>query len=323
MRIIRGFSQATGYDCSSCHLKCCATDYNLPLLPKESIQLRSNYRYLTSIFQKRGKNIDFLLRGDSCPFLDENGLCNLHDTPDKPIICHIYPLIFWKINEELILTWINPCRGNGFRWIAEEKSKIHESQINDLFEKSKDKFKIYIGEFFDRDNPYEGITEERITVELKFLEKVLSSEKKSFLEIATETIDDKIIDSVIQPLIKTLDGKKSIEILDENVNSVFHWLCWSPVGLQLSLNNSKLIFLIAGLWIKKLKYESITSGNEDRLYSQLSSFMATAILPSFWRQISKNAEYYELKTFSRNVVNILEGKIPQQELLTKLVEKKR
>lgn len=318
MRIIRGFSQDIGYSCNSCHLKCCATEYNLPLLAEESIKLRTNYRTLVSPFLKRGKKFDYLLRGDSCLFLNENGKCNLHDTPEKPLICHIYPLIYWKINEELTLSWINPCRGNGFNWIADEKNKIQDKEINDLYEKSKDKFKIFIGDVYDRNNPYEDISVERINEELKFLDKNLVLDKNDFLSTARDEIEEKLIEKIIKPIEEVIEGSKISENFEKHINSVFHWLCWSPVGLQLSLENSKSVFLIASLWIKKLKYETLSDDEESRTQSQLSSLLATAILPSFWRQVSKITKNDELKIFSKNVANILEGKIPQQDILEKL-----
>ena len=73
--MIRGFSEYTGYNCLKCHHKCCGTEYDLPLLKGESINLQKLYSF-SSNFIKKSKNIDYLIRGDSCIFLNsvlENG----------------------------------------------------------------------------------------------------------------------------------------------------------------------------------------------------------------------------------------------------------
>ena len=176
VHFIRGFSPLSGYSCLQCHMKCCSTEYELPLFKEEKEKIIRKLP-LWANFLKSSEKEDYILRGDSCPFLNGEGLCSLHDTNDKPLICQIYPLIFYKIKPGLILTWISPCRGNGFQWVAKSENQITNSYIDEILEKSNPYFKEYIGEKIYKDNPYDSIPVTRIK-EQQHLFSILGQNEK-------------------------------------------------------------------------------------------------------------------------------------------------
>ncbi|UCE14950.1 MAG: YkgJ family cysteine cluster protein [Candidatus Heimdallarchaeota archaeon] len=314
--MIRGFSNRTGYNCFECHFKCCSSEYDLPLFPHEVKNLRQNHPFVF-LFLKSTTNGEKLTRGDSCPFLRSNGECILHATPEKPLVCQTYPLIFWRIKPGLLLSWIHPCRGNGFRWITEPKHQITEHVLNSLGHKVQNYFKNYWGEQVDRNSPYTDISYDRIIEESRFFSN------NSSLDLITKMI--KLVDSdsslsFIYTLRVDLNSKSEQRELLDVINAVLHWLSWSPVGLQLTFINSKLILLVAAMWIEFTVSSSLfqlpTNLNRERYLQQIGSFLSTAILPSFWSQIEIQTHSDPVRNFSRCVRKILSGKIPQQKLST-------
>lgn len=317
-KIIRGFSLSTGFYCLQCHLKCCATEYDLPLLPHECQNLQKHYSFSNFlIYKSSGRN--WLFRGDSCPFLDSEGLCLLHITPYKPSMCQTYPLIFWKLKPDLILSWLNPCRGNGFRWVTREKNQISDIEIEDLIKKVQNNFRSYWGEQIDEGNPFTGITHKRINYELNFFE---SSDNTSLMHELTNRLNgtpvfNKFLE-ISDHLIEELGRRPPQKDLTNLINSVLHWLCWSPIGLQLSFTNSAFVFIIASLWSELLGRDALSMTslpiNRERYLQQMGSFLATAILPSFWKLIHNHSQFEKLRQLSRRIHDILAGKIPQDML---------
>ena len=312
-RIIRGFSSDTGYSCQECHSKCCATDYDLPLFLRETQTLKLKYPFY-EVFLHNSPKGDWLLRGDMCPFLNSKGLCVLHDTLNKPLICQIYPLIFWKVKSNLILAWINPCRGNGFRWISKPDNRITDQEIERLIGKSRPLFKNYIGDQIDKENPYKKILLRRFNEELAFFDNTDTSDLIS--EIREMNI---IPHSLREGLVPTKES--TIEELAAIINAVIHWLCWSPVGLELSFNNSKLLFFIAASWVNMNIHPILTQAvlplSRDQIFQQLGSFLATAILPPFWGHMVQKTDNERLRKFAKKVYKMLEGELAQEELLRK------
>ncbi|MFW9904241.1 MAG: YkgJ family cysteine cluster protein [Candidatus Thorarchaeota archaeon] len=312
-KIIRGFSLNTGYSCQECHIKCCATDYELPLFLHETEALKQNYPFC-EIFLHSTPTGDWLLRGDRCSFLNSKGMCLLHNTQIKPLICQIYPLIFWKVKSDLILAWINPCRGNGFRWISKPDNHITDHEIERLFNKSRPHFKNYIGEQIDKRNPYKKILISRFAEELTFFDNIEKSDLYS--EIRKMNIIPHYLYKVLLPSKESPTGEMTAII-----NAVIYWLCWSPVGLQLSFNHSKMLFFIAASWVdmitRPILAQTVLPLNHDQILQQLGSFLATAILPSFWRHMALKTEYKRLKKLAKTVYKVLEGEIGQEEILRK------
>ena len=109
------------------------------------------------------------------------------------------------------------------------------------------------------------------------------------------------------------------EVIKKYLNSVLSWLVWSPVGLQLSIENAQLIFSIAAFWLIEqinLDLNSNTSFITDSIYmEQLSSFYARSILPSFWLNIISQKTNQVLYSFAKKVYLVLTGELPQEELL--------
>ncbi|MFX0015564.1 MAG: YkgJ family cysteine cluster protein [Promethearchaeota archaeon] len=309
-RIIRGFSSATGYFCLECHHKCCATEYELPLLPQETEILRQKYPFC-NIFIHHSVEGSWLLRGDRCPFLNSHGLCILHNTPNKPLICQIYPLIFWKMKPDLILVWINPCRGNGFQWIANPDNRISDQELERLLSKSQLNYKNYLGEQIDKQNPFNNIPMKRLSEEISFFDRIdihdLRNEIKN-LNLVPQSLE--------RFLLQTEDS--TIKEMATIINAVIYWLCWSPVGLQLSFNHSKLLFLVAADWVdfvnQEILSQSVLPLNRDQILQQLGSFLATAIIPSFWRQMALKSESEERRKFAKKAFRVLNGEITQEKL---------
>jgi hypothetical protein len=99
------------------------------------------------------------------------------------------------------------------------------------------------------------------------------------------------------------------------------------VGLQLSLNHSKLLFFIAASWIdmitRPILAQAVLLFNRDQILQQMGSFLATAVLPSFWGHMALKTEYKRLRTFAKSVYKVLKGEISQEELLHEKFLKKR
>lgn len=307
--ILRGFSRLTAYNCAHCHLKCCATEYDLPLLPHESASLYQNYPFAT-FFIKTSKNTNWLLRGDSCPFLTSLGRCKLHNTQFKPVLCQIYPCIFWKINSDETLAWINPCRGTGFQWVTDKPQHISEQTLKNFYEKVKNCFSWYLGEQIDKNNPFERISQERIREEIDFFNH---NDEFNLVPELVELNYSANFSSILNYLTSIKPVQKDLKNI---INAVIHWLCWSPIGLQLTFLNSKLIFLTAAKWIN-INSDSIFTHAQNpierkRLLQQVGSFLATAILPSFWKQVENETQMVILRKFAIQVRKILSGTIPQQ-----------
>ena len=313
-KFIRGFSLKTGYNCVQCHLKCCSTEYSLPLLSNEEKILSKNYPAYQTFFDKK-KSKSYLVRGDRCIFLDNRGLCVLHDINLKPLACEIYPLIFWKINQNEILVWLNPCRGHGFSWVAQRQFQISNSKINSILTKSTPYFHEYWGEDLDINNPFSSISKQRIEEEIQFY---------------NSNSNHKILEKVYDiPYVRNFYNQSFSSLFDFNtlyshsdlaevINSVLTWLIWSPVGLQLSFENAKCIFLISSLWIGNqfhqiMRYYEENLNREDYLH-QLGSLMARSIHPSFWQLIYNETPSSALRAFSERIYQVLIGNLPQEQL---------
>ena len=311
---IRGFSDHTRYTCDSCHLKCCATEFNLPLCGSEKLHLSKNYPEYQYYFQST-EDGDIILRGNSCPFLTKRGYCQLHTTSLKPLTCLIYPLIFWRFNQNDTLVSIHPCRGKGFQWYSSKKSNITISSIKQLLLKMNTYFDRYWGEEIDKNNPYGNISSSRVMEQLKFYR---NTSEDQLLEKTVSEFTLSSYSQIFPSLQETFIEIRKDEEIWKFFNSVLNWLVWSPVGLQLSIGNSQLIFSIAAFWlIKQAKMEighNNSSLNNTNYFNQLSSFYACSILPSFWFNVMTQTKNKALGSFSKKVFQILTGKLPQEAL---------
>lgn len=312
--MIRGFSLLSGYNCANCHFKCCGSEYDLPLILTESKELSKAFPFST-FFLARDKNKESLIRGDSCPFLSSKGLCLLHKPKLKPIMCRTYPLIFWKFSQSDYLVWINPCLGNGFHWTIDDKHIISDTKLNDMFAEIRRKFHSYWGEQVDENNPFTGITIERI-----------KQEKEFFRQNTKESLQSKMMEfQTSSSIAKKLNGLKTAkkasylnEDLQRIINAVLHWLSWSPVSLQLNFLNSKLIFSIAAnlieLKLSQVQDRDYQMLNQERYLNQLGGFLASALLPSFWEHIQISVQNSAIREVATTIRKILAGKIPQQKI---------
>jgi len=313
VHFIRGFSLLTGYSCSQCHVKCCGTEYDLPIFQKEKQRIIQKLPAWAN-FVKSSKGKHWILRGDSCPFLNGEGLCILHDMLEKPLICQLYPLILYKIKQDLILTWINPCRGNGFQWVSESKNRITDNYLEQIIGKITPYFNENIGEDIDRNNPYRSISLERIEVQMSSI-PTLKEESKDIVTINFTELNQY---TIFHSLVKNLQSSSFQEDVNDVIQAVFYWLSWSPLGLQLSFKNSRLVFQVAGAWVelwgRDLLEESDFSIKRERILQQLGSFYASSVLPSFWKQMMEKVKDTQLKKFSKSVFLVLQGDKSQKIL---------
>ena len=268
-----------------------------------------------SIFIRSINDGEKVIRGDSCPFLTSQGLCLLHNTENKPLICQIYPLIIWKIKPEKFLCWIHPCRGNGFQWVSRDEFQIRDSFLNDQIKNIQNYFESYWGDQIDLENPFMDISYERVQQEQEFFEqkrKIDLFEKFSRINCSGNFTN--FFHSVREDLTTSSPDRE----LKKVIQAVLHWLSWSPVGLKLTLPNSKLIFSIAALWIE-FHGSFILSHvqnpvNHERYLQQLGSFLATSVTPAFWSHLEIFNQNESIRKFSTQVRKILSGKIPQQAI---------
>ena len=313
IQIIRGFSLLTGYSCSQCHTKCCGTEYNLPIFQHEKQRIIQKHSAWSN-FVKSSQGKHWFLRGDSCPFLNGEGLCSLHDMLEKPLVCQLYPLILYKVKQDLILTWINPCRGNGFQWVSESKNRITDKYLEQIIRKISPHFNEYIGEDIDRNNPYSSISLERIEAQKQSI-PILKNESNDIDIISIAELNQY---SIFHSLVKGLQNTSFQKDLNDTMQAVFYWLSWSPVGLQLSIRNSRLVFQVAGAWVelwgRELLEKSDFSIKQERISQQLGSFYANSVLPSFWKQMIEKVKDPPLKKFSKSVFLVLQGEKSQKIL---------
>ncbi len=313
--LIRGFSEYTTYKCADCHLKCCATEYDLPLYGSEKLHLSQKYSEYQYYFQST-KEGDIILRGNSCPFLTKGGHCQLHTTSLKPLTCQIYPLLFWRFNRNDTLISINPCRGKGFHWYSTKNAKITKDYIEQLILKTDKYFDSYWGEEMDKNNPYEGISPSRVEKQVKYYNH---TSEDQLLTKMVSNISSSSYSQFLPSFHEKPNDLMKNEVIKKYLNSVLSWLVWSPVGLQLSIENAQLIFSIAAFWLIEqinLDLNSNTSFITDSIYmEQLSSFYARSILPSFWLNIISQKTNQVLYSFAKKVYLVLTGELPQEELL--------
>ncbi len=296
-------------------MKCCATEFNLPISGLEKEYLTQNFPEYRHYLQSTEKG-SFILRGNSCPFLTTAGLCQLHAKSIKPLTCRIYPLIFWRFNQKDTLVSIHPCRGHGFQWYSRKKSSVGNSFINQLLSASKEYYDTYWGEEIDANNPYEGISQARIKDQLEAYRHT-SKDKLLVTNLKNPDLSSRI------PFSQAFQ-EKALEIIDGGsignfLNSVFNWLIWSPVGLHLSIKNAQTLFTTAALWlIDQTEVNSNILSSippESQYYEQTSSFYASSLTPSFWENILAQKTLPTLSTFAEKVRLILMGELPQDDLL--------
>ena len=320
--MIRGFSKFTGYNCLNCHYKCCASEYDLPLFHDEKENICKNYSYLSSYIQIKNSQF-FIKRGDACPFLMLDGKCVLHHTSYKPLICQTYPLIFWKIDQSNLLVWINPCRGNSFYWVAEQRYRIKNKDIEDLIKKINNKYDDYWGEEIDHNNPYLDIYRERIDQEIEFQRENKSHLFMSSLELTSQLYKNQNINFLIKNsdsgLLYTNDS-----LSNKILESVFEWLCWSPIGLKLSFINSKFIFSLASLYLNMKEFiepkKIINLPFRSRLAQNHGSLLARSILSDFWNYLESYSTNKQLKKSFKLISAILSGNMSQEKLIKEKFE---
>ncbi|PWI48629.1 hypothetical protein CEE45_05290 [Candidatus Heimdallarchaeota archaeon B3_Heim] len=295
-------------------MKCCATEFNLPLCRSEKYHLSKEYPEYQYYLQST-EDGDIILRGNSCPFLTKGGHCQLHTTSLKPLTCLIYPLIFWRFNQSDTLVSIHPCRGKGFQWYSTKNSNITNSSVERLLLKTSNHFDVYWGEEIDKNNPYINIPSSRVREQTEFYRH---TSEDHFLMKAVTDVTLSTFSQFFPSIHETVIGIIKDEEIGKSLNSVLNWLVWSPVGLQLAIENAQLVFSIAALWlIKQIKMDFDDNNsllNNPTYIDQLSSFYASSILPSFWFNIITQTKNKLLSRFANKTYLVLQGELPQEVL---------
>jgi hypothetical protein len=168
----------------------------------------------------------------------------------------------------------------------------------------------------DKNNPYERISPSRIEEQVKFYnhtsKDLLLSKMISDITVSAYS---KFLPSFHEKNTELLKN----ELVGKYLNSVLQWLLWSPVGLQLSMENAQLIFTTAAFWLMEqtdLYFNGRPSSLiEPNYLEQLSSFYASSILPTFWLSVLTQNSNKEFYSFANKVYLILTGELKQEVLL--------
>ncbi|MFW9778278.1 MAG: hypothetical protein ACFFE8_05425 [Candidatus Heimdallarchaeota archaeon] len=262
------------------------------------------------------------------------------------MVCKTFPLIFWKISPEEYLAWIYPCgRGSGFQWIIEPEKRIEDDLISEMYGMARNHFNSFWGEQIDHENPFDEISIERVKKEQRYFQNLGD---KHLLEDLVKFGEINFLTAPLSSMIAIFNKDLNQNEFKQTVSAVLHWLSWSPVGLQLTFINAKLIFIAAALWAyiigfiqrsHDLKKDGLYQGRisdypistflpEDSVNPQqdhftlpkrhithhLGFFIARAILPSFWADVVSHSSDRGLQSFAKVVQAVLEGRTPQQEL---------
>ncbi|MFX0090447.1 MAG: hypothetical protein ACFFBD_01695 [Candidatus Hodarchaeota archaeon] len=190
-QVIMGFHPSVMYYCQICHIKCCASDYSLSLIKDEKTWISEKYPEIIDFIRKEvledvngKKQTQYLLqRFDKCIFLTAEGLCELQKKFQwKPFLCELYPLIFAKLSSSLILSYIYPCRGGGFRWIGQDTHIIQD--VKKILEPNLSLFSHYLADYIDVYNPYENVSITRIEKACELRDLLLHNPKKFYKNIS-------------------------------------------------------------------------------------------------------------------------------------------
>lgn len=293
-----GFSPTVGYSCVGCRAVCCRSDYKLPLFTEEKLFYEEHVRHARPFISKEKQNEPkhSLLRTDSCLFL-EDGLCSLHTTfgpASKPLVCQVYPLIFWKMPPNGIpFVYIYPCRG--FRWVAPPEHRVTQKSVGEVYDRTKNSFKTFFADQVDDYNSFEGISASRLTEaqeDLPYLQ-FGSSHPPSDLRWIDKTWDSiglvrtkKCVGDILGT-----DLPEGVRQWTEYHNSVCHWLLFAPFMLTLEHKVASVLTL-TGLAVAKqqllLSYSNnpeLTSKTLNQLLEQVAWGAAKAVTSEGWNTV--------------------------------------
>ncbi|MFX1252138.1 MAG: hypothetical protein ACFFCZ_11080 [Promethearchaeota archaeon] len=240
-QIIMGFHSSVRYECQSCHIKCCAKDYSLSLINNEASWLSENCPDAATLINKEilekvggEKQMQFVLqRFDKCIFLTTDGLCELQKKfQTKPFLCQLYPLIFAKFSSSLILAYIYPCRGGGFRWIGQDVHPIIQ-EVKTVLEPHLSLFDSYLADYIDVYNPYENVSITRIE-KAQNLRDLLLQNPAEFYEHISKQVSISFQQAIKEVLTQWLQvtPPENLKRLEDLVSPII-WLLFNPKLLNL------------------------------------------------------------------------------------------
>ncbi len=339
-QVIMGFHPSVKYKCQSCHLKCCAKDYSLSLINNEATWLSENCPDAVSLISKEvlekvggEKQTHFVLqRFDKCIFLTTDGLCELQKKfQKKPFLCQLYPLIFAKFSSSLILAYIYPCRGGGFRWTGQD---VHSQdyqiiqEMKAILEPHLSLFHSYLADYIDVYNPYENVPITRIE-KVRDLRDLLLQDPTKFYDNISKEVSlsfQQATRGVITQWLQVNSFKKLRGV--ENLVSPIIWLLFNPKILNLPEKQALEFYyfsitygIILGLkllsesWVNK-KQECIPklfkmAQNEDTatvaILEQVCWALIKTVESEFWVELEKLKELREFKKIKRFIQEMVEA----------------
>lgn len=316
MSIIIGFNLKSSYDCNKCHSKCCSGEFDLTISKKEAEIYKSQFPesipFISTDKITDEKKKIILQRSDSCIFLNNNGDCRIHS--QKPQVCRVYPLVFWKISDNQVLSYIFPCRGLGFDWYS-PKTKFNENKIKEIYNSINNEFNDYYAEYIDEYNPYESIDLNRVKKE-QILHKEKITNSTYWNQIKNNELKDnfsKTIDE-LEKLANIIFGNKVENTLDVSnyIESALHWLAFNPNSLVFSYEESILIRIFASVWNKELSLRVPKQSKEiDHLLSNQIAWNVIAVATQdFWYNFDirflsqvKTEKYQHLQEFVQQMID--------------------
>ncbi|MFX0065002.1 MAG: hypothetical protein ACFFC7_22735 [Candidatus Hermodarchaeota archaeon] len=344
-QVIMGFHPSVRYQCQSCQLKCCAKDYSLSLINNEATWLSENCPDIANLISKEvlekvggGKQTQFVLqRFDKCIFLTTDGLCELQKKfQKKPFLCQVYPLIFAKFSSSLILAYIYPCRGGGFRWISQDVHSQEYQIIQEMkaiLESHLSRFHSYLADYIDVYNPYENVPITRIE-KVRDLRDLLLQDPAKFYEAISKQVSLSFKQATRGILTQWLqvNSFKNLRGI-KNIVSPMIWLVFNPKLLNLPEKRALEFYyfsitygMMLGLkllpesWVSEkqelLKQECIpklfkTVQNEEAgtvaILEQISWALIKTVEREFWIELEQLKELREFKKIKKFIQEMLEA----------------
>ena len=256
-----------GYDCSNCKSICCQNEYKLPLLEFEEDLLIETFPYLNPLIMKEAKRNSWLLRSNSCILLDDSGKCSIQSElgyDKKPLVCKIYPLIYWKCTENIVLAYVYPCKG--MKWVnLSNNDDFDYLKIKENYFKYKNYFKMILADQIDEENIFTYVTKEDLLNSNELMNKIKDNNYNLIDLIYNYQTSWKSFNLISLPLLILnnlnkfdLEREDFINLWKKYEISLFTWLFFNPFFLVVEKEISLLVCLLGLFWGKNLLYHQLS-----------------------------------------------------------------
>lgn len=272
-----GFHYSMNYSCKDCKSLCCKNEYEMPIFNfEEQLYLEKYPSVAPFIVLSENKSINTILRANSCFFLNQMGLCIIHEGLGKslkPLICQIYPYMFIKY-PKFVFIYKYPCKN--MKWVDFNKKLLEKEEIAELSTKINKFYKKIFSDQIDQYNPYMFIKSSRIIKTKKILDELellnwnfnLFFQKNNNLFINNKLINlEKFIKDEINK--DSRNSELINKFWDKYKISLFVWLNYNPFILALEIEIAIIISVLAILWGKELFYTQINTEQIQDLYTKI------------------------------------------------------